>query len=147
MYDCAKPLDQEVLTRVADSFAVAYANGPEMGRLFYDTLFRRCPHLRRLFRGDMDVQSRKLMDTLNVVVASLGHPDVVRPVSEDLARRHLSYGVRPEHYAEVGAILIATLTRFLGPEVFDEGTAAAWKRAYGMLSDTMIAAAYPDVAA
>ncbi|MEM7490738.1 MAG: globin domain-containing protein [Pseudomonadota bacterium] len=138
------PLDAAALNRVADSFAVAHADALTVGRLFFDTLFERYPHTREMFRGDLDEQGLKLMNTLHLVVASLGHPEVVRPLAEDLARRHLAYGVRQYHYQEVGEALIATFYRHLGPEIFDPETSDAWTRAYTMLADTMIAAAYPQ---
>ncbi|MEM8850260.1 MAG: globin domain-containing protein [Pseudomonadota bacterium] len=140
-------IDQSDLACVADSFAFVHADAQAVGRLFYETLFAAAPQLRPLFGGDLDVQGVKLMDTLHVVVAALGHMEAVRPVIEDLARRHVAYGVRPDHYDLVGETLIGTMARFLGSERFDPHTAAAWRRAYGVLSEAMVAAAYPDMAA
>lgn len=137
------PLAAADIGHVADSFALANRDPRGTGRLFYDCLFRRDPSLRRLFRGDLDAQGVKLMDTLNVVVGALGHPDAVLPVARDLARRHVAYGVRAEHYATVGAALIDTLGRACG-RGFDAAARGAWGRAYAMLTDAMIEAAYPE---
>ena len=39
-----------------------------------------------------------------------------RPDRSDLARRHVAYGVQPEHYALVGSALLWTLEQGLGDE-------------------------------
>ena len=57
-----------------------------------------------------------------------------------LAERHVGYGVRDDHYAAVGAALIAMLHGKLGPR-FDAETKAAWGAAYRFLAETMIGAA------
>ena len=57
-----------------------------------------------------------------------------------LARRHVAYGVRPEHYQPVGAALLWTLEQGLGDQ-FTEETRAAWTHAYGTLAEVMIEAA------
>jgi hypothetical protein len=58
-----------------------------------------------------------------------------------LAKRHVSYGAKAEHYPVVGAALLWTLEKGLGdgwtPEVAD-----AWGTAYGTLSGYMISEAY-----
>jgi hemoglobin-like flavoprotein len=54
----------------------------------------------------------------------------------------VDYGVRAEHYAPVGQALIWTLQQGLGPD-FTPEVQEAWLAAYGVLSSTMIDAAYP----
>jgi hemoglobin-like flavoprotein len=58
-----------------------------------------------------------------------------------LAKRHVAYGVAPEHYEVVGAALLWTLEKGLG-DGFTPEVGAAWAAAYGALSEMMIAAAY-----
>ncbi|HWG04697.1 MAG TPA: globin domain-containing protein, partial [Beijerinckiaceae bacterium] len=68
--------------------------------------------------------------------------ETIVPAAQALARRHVAYGVRPEHYAPVGAALVWTLEQGLGSD-FAADVAEAWKAAYGVLSAAMIEAAYP----
>jgi hypothetical protein len=66
---------------------------------------------------------------------------VWRRAASALAKRHVSYGAKAEHYPVVGAALLWTLEKGLGdgwtPEVAD-----AWGTAYGTLSGYMISEAY-----
>jgi hemoglobin-like flavoprotein len=51
-------------------------------------------------------------------------------------RRHVTYGVRPEHYYTVGAALLWTLEQRLGA-AFTPAVREAWVAAYGVLANTM----------
>jgi nitric oxide dioxygenase len=86
-------------------------------------------------------QRRKLMAMLAGVVKGLTNLEQVLPVAGALAKRHVSYGAKAEHYPVVGAALLWTLEKGLGdgwtPEVAD-----AWGTAYGTLSGYMISEAY-----
>jgi len=63
------------------------------------------------------------------------------PVAQDLARKHVDYGVKPAHYDTVGAALLWTLEQGLGSK-FTEDVKTAWATAYGILSQVMKDAAY-----
>ena len=65
----------------------------------------------------------------------------ILPAASALAKRHVDYGARPEHYPVVGAALLWTLERGLGPQWTSEA-ASAWTAAYSTLSSFMIAEAY-----
>ena len=108
----------------------------QAAELFYGRLFSLEPSLQTLFKGDMAEQGRKLMKTIGLVVNSLTRLEEILPTAQDLGRRHVGYGVRPEHYATVGASLLWTLEQGLGaaftPEVKD-----AWAGAYGLLAQVM----------
>ena len=94
----------------------------------------------------MAEQGRKLMATLAVVVGSLHSLPTILPAVGTLAKKHVEYGVKPDHYAAVGAALLWTLERGLGAAWTPE-TAAAWTNAYTTLSDFMIGEAYGRAAA
>lgn len=109
--------------------------------LFYGRLFELDPMLRPLFKGDMTEQGAKLTTMLNAVITGLTRIETIVPAAQALAQRHVAYGVKPEHYATVGAALLWTLQQGLGP-AFTPETEAAWTRTYGVLSSTMIAATH-----
>jgi hemoglobin-like flavoprotein len=73
---------------------------------------------------------------LTVVVKGLSRQEQILPAVEELGRRHSGYGVRPEHYATVGASLLWTLQSGLG-EAFTPEVRDAWASAYSLLSSTM----------
>lgn len=109
--------------------------------IFYERLFALDPALRPLFaQADMGQQGRKLMAAIGFVVANLRRPESLLPAVAELGRRHAGYGVRPDHYATVGAALLATLEEGLG-EAFTPAVRAAWAEAYALLSAVMQQAA------
>ncbi|MDR3484226.1 MAG: globin family protein [Bradyrhizobium sp.] len=126
---------------VQESFAKVAPISETAAVLFYDRLFEIAPKVKAMFPADMTEQRRKLMATLSVVVNGLGNLESVLPAASALAKRHVSYGAKAEHYPVVGAALLWTLEKGLGdgwtPEV-----AEAWTAAYGTLSGFMISEAY-----
>ena len=66
------------------------------------------------------------------------------PAARSLAKRHVGYGVKAADYAPVGAALLWTLEQGLG-EQWTPALAAAWRAAYTLLSEFMIAEAYGRV--
>lgn len=122
--------------RVRSSFAKVVYRKDEVGRLFYARLFAIAPEVRPLFKGDVDVQSRKLMDTLAVAVNMLRDMNALSAILADLGRRHRGYGVEARHYAKVGEALVWTLGESLGSD-FDESTRAAWVTLYGTAAAVM----------
>lgn len=126
---------------VQHSFQQVKPIADQAAALFYGRLFETAPELRPLFKGDVTEQGRKLIATLAVVVNGLRAPEAILPAAQSLARRHVGYGVLPEHYAPVGAALLWTLEQGLG-DGFTPEVETAWTAAYGLLSGVMIDAAY-----
>ncbi|MFG1246404.1 globin family protein [Xanthobacter flavus] len=124
---------------IQESFAKVVPIADTAAALFYGRLFEIAPEVKPLFKGDMSLQGAKLMATLGLVVAGLNDLSKIVPAAESLARKHVAYGVKDAHYAPVGAALIWTLERGLGPD-FTPETKDAWVEAYGILSSVMIAA-------
>ena len=131
----------EQVRLVQQSFAQVAPIADVAASIFYERLFEIAPAVKPLFHGDMAEQRRKLMATLAVVVGGLGNLESVLPAASALAKRHVSYGAKAEHYPVVGSALLWTLEKGLGdgwtPEV-----AEAWTAAYGTLSGFMISEAY-----
>jgi hemoglobin-like flavoprotein len=131
----------EQVSLVQSSFAKVAPIADTAAALFYDRLFTIAPPVKQMFKGDMAEQGKKLMMTLAVVVNGLTNLESILPAASALARRHISYGVKPSHYASVGEALLWTLEKGLG-NAWNADTAAAWTAAYGTLSGFMIREAY-----
>jgi hemoglobin-like flavoprotein len=129
------------ITLVQQSFARVAPISETAAVLFYDRLFEIAPSVVPMFPADMKEQRKKLMATLAVVVGGLSNLDSVLPAASALAKRHVSYGAKPEHYPVVGAALLWTLEKGLG-DGWTPDVAAAWIAAYGTLSGYMISEAY-----
>lgn len=110
--------------------------------LFYGRLFELAPDTRPLFKRDIHAQGAMLMSTLDMVVRSLHRLGDMLPAAQQLARRHVGYGVQPRHYDSVGTALVWTLEQALGA-AFTPPLREAWLAAYGALAGVMKAAAYP----
>lgn len=135
----------EQIALVQSSFAKVAPIADTAAALFYGRLFEVAPEVRPLFKSDLTVQGGKLMKMLGTVVNGLNDLGALLPAVRSLAERHTGYGVRPEHYAPVGAALLWTLGQGLGDE-FTPEVEEAWTVAYGTLSTVMIEAAYPAAA-
>ena len=125
---------------VQTSFAKVVPIAETAADLFYARLFALDPALKFLFKGGMKEQGRKLMRTLAVAVNGLDNLEQIVPTVQDLGRKHVGYGVLPQHYDTVGAALIWTLEQGLGV-AFTKETAEAWRAAYTLLANTMKEAA------
>lgn len=131
----------EQVKLVQQSFCKIVPIADKAAVIFYDRLFETAPQVRSLFPSDMAEQRGKLMATLTAVVGGLGNLPSILPTASALARRHVSYGARAEHYPVVGAALLWTLEKGLA-ENWTPDVADAWKAAYGTLSAFMISEAY-----
>ena len=135
-------MTEEQIALVQKSFGQITPIAETVASLFYGRLFEIDASLRPLFKGDVKVQGRKFMDTIGAVVNSLGRLEDVLPAVEDLGRRHVGYGVEEEHYSSVGDALLWALEQSFGEdEEFTPEVGEAWAAAYGVLADTMKAAA------
>lgn len=124
---------------VQESFTKVAPIADKAAELFYGRLFEIAPEVKPMFKTDLTDQGAKLMKTLALAVSSLTNLPALVPVVEDLAVRHIDYGVKDEHYAPVGEALIWTLEQGLG-DAFTEECKEAWLAVYTLLSETMIAA-------
>ena len=131
----------EQIALVQESFSKVAPISETAAQMFYGRLFEIAPEVKPMFPADMTEQRKKLMATLAIVVNGLGHLESVLPAASALAKRHVSYGARSDHYPVVGGALLWTLEKGLG-EAWTPETAAAWTAAYATLSGYMISEAY-----
>ena len=132
-------LRSEQIQLVKQSFSWVARQADEFGRLFYDRLFDLDPGLRPLFKVSIEIQSKKLMEMLTVVVNNLDHLDTILPAIRSLGVQHAGYGVTEKHYESVASALLWALERELGPR-FTAPVREAWIAAYGLIAETMKAA-------
>ena len=105
--------------------------------VFYARLFVIDPATSALFAAaDMRSQRQKLVLTLSEIVRGLNDTRQLEARLEELGRRHVSYGVRAEHYATVRTALLWMLAKMLGPEATKE-VSDAWAEAYDFIAACM----------
>ncbi len=122
---------------IRETWAQVLPIADQAAELFYGRLFELSPEIENLFGGtDMAAQRGKLLTALNLTVQNVDNTDALAPVLQDLGRKHVSYGVKDEHYDTVGAALLWTLEQGLG-DAFSEDARTAWTAVYGLVSTTM----------
>ncbi len=140
MLNWLRVMDARKIALVQESFERA-ALGSEIAELFYAELFAIDPSLRAMFSGDMRDQNTKLFAALNYIVRSLHAPHELLCNVESLAKKHVDYGVRVEHYTYVGNALLRSLKKRLGAQ-FTLELCDAWTEAFRTVAGIMKEAAY-----
>jgi|FLYL01.1.fsa_nt_gi hemoglobin-like flavoprotein len=134
-------MTQQTKTLIRDSFELAKEVRAPLALLFYGRLFEIDPSLRPMFHTDLKAQGLKLIATLEAVVNALDNLDAIRPKLEELGRKHVDYGVRPEHYDKLTAALLWALSQALAPSFFPKHK-AAWRDLMDRVSEAMKAGGY-----
>ena len=105
---------------------------------FYERLFTRFPQTRALFAAtDMFEQRKKLQRSLALIVEHMQHPEVLSGMLRELGQRHVTYGIRPEHYPLVGTVLLETFADFLGKN-WTQAHHDAWVKEFEAVSSLML---------
>lgn len=99
----------------------------ELTSVFYGRLFAAAPQLRAMFPADLDAQSEKLGQMLEILIYALNRPAQLAMGLHSLGQRHIGYGVTAEHYAAVGPILLESIGEVLGDD-FQPPVREAWAR-------------------
>jgi hemoglobin-like flavoprotein len=129
-------MDQNTINQVQSSWKSVEAIAPQAAALFYSNLFAADPSLQQLFKVDMTVQGKKLMQMIGAAVGKLNDLDTLVPILKSLAVRHVGYGVKDAHYDTVGAALLKTLEQRLGP-AFTPSVKQSWTTVYQTMASVM----------
>ena len=103
---------------------------------FYARMFTHNPELREYFNQAHQRNGGQQQALAMAVTAYADHiddPSVLIPVLERIAAKHVSLGIRKEHYAIVGKHLLASIREVLGSAASDE-LVDAWAVAYADLA-------------
>lgn len=134
-------LSQEVRTLVKSTAPVLKTHGEALTCHFYARMFQHNPELKQVFnQGHQEggQQQQALAAAVAAYAEHIDDPSVLAPVITRIVHKHVSLGIRPEHYAIVGKHLLASIREVLGEAATDE-LVAAWAAAYGQLADLLIA--------
>lgn len=121
---------------IRKSFAELSRHDQVAGLVFYRRLFELDPALRPLFKDDIEVQSKKLIDMLGILIAMLEQPLGLEMELRAMGARHLGYGVKDAHYAVVGQALLDMLSETLDGK-FTPEIRTAWTALYRAVESLM----------
>ncbi|WP_432703223.1 NO-inducible flavohemoprotein [Lysinibacillus sphaericus] len=133
-------LDQHTINVIKSTVPVLEVHGVAITKTFYHNLFKDNPSLLNIFNHTNQTKGRQQGALANTVYAAAQHIDNLEPIVPvvvQIAHKHVSLGVLPEHYPIVGQYLLAAIKEVLGDAATDE-IIEAWGKAYGVIADIFI---------
>ena len=124
------------------SVPVLREHGLAITRLFYANMLGAHPELTRIFNmGNQasGAQQQSLASAVFAYAANIGTPQALGPVVNRIVHKHVSVGIRAEHYPIVGKHLLEAIAATLG-EAATPALLDAWAEAYNSLAKLLIAA-------
>ena len=134
-------LSESVRQYVKATIPVLRESGVALTSHFYARMFKHNPELKQIFNQGHQQGGRQQTALAMAVLAYAEHiddPSVLAPVLTLIANKHVSLGIRAEHYPIVGHHLLESIKEVLGDGASDE-LISAWAEAYGQLADILIA--------
>lgn len=125
---------------VKSTAPVLEEHGTTITKVFYRNLFETHPELLHIFNHANQAKGRQQTALANAVYAAAVHIDNLEnilPAVVQIAHKHVSLGIKPEHYPIVGEHLLKAIKEVLGDAATDE-ILDAWKEAYGVIADAFI---------
>jgi nitric oxide dioxygenase len=133
-------LSEETRTIIKSTAPVLEDHGVTITTRFYQRLFEEHPELLNIFNHANQAQGRQQTALAKTVYAAAIHIDnlaEIMPAVIQIGHKHVSLGVKPEHYPIVGAHLLLAMKEVLGDAATDE-IIQAWSDAYGVIADAFI---------
>jgi nitric oxide dioxygenase len=124
------------------SVPVLRQHGLTITKLFYENMFKAHPELTSLFNmGNQasGAQQQSLASAVFAYAANIGNPGALGPVVQRIVHKHVSVGIRAEHYPIVGHHLLGAIAATLG-DAATQPLLDAWAEAYTSLAKLLIAA-------
>lgn len=122
------------------SVPVLREHGLAITKLFYTNMLTEHPELTRIFNmGNQasGVQQQSLASAVFAYATNIGSPGALGPVVSRIVHKHVSIGIRAEHYQIVGRHLLGAIAATLG-EAATPALLAAWEEAYTSLANLLI---------
>lgn len=123
------------------------AHREAIGTAFYELLFRHSPELKNIFNlshfrpekdGRPGPQILALIDAVIIYTAASDQLAQLSQLVERVAHKHVSFGVKREHYPVVGRALIQALQDVLGKDIFTEEVEVAVREGFFYLAHIFI---------
>jgi nitric oxide dioxygenase len=134
-------LSPQVRALVKATVPVLQQHGVTLTSHFYQRMFSHNPELKNIFNQAHQASGHQQQALAGAVLGyaqNIDDPSVLAPVLSRITHKHVSLGIRAEHYPIVGHHLLASIREVLGDAASDE-LIDAWAAAYGQLADLLIA--------
>jgi nitric oxide dioxygenase len=133
-------LNQKQIEIVKSTVPVLEQHGEKITTRFYQLMFGNHPELLNIFNHANQKQGRQQRALAGAVYAAAMYIDnleAILPVVKQIAHKHRSLGIKPEHYPIVGKHLLLAIKDVLGDAATDD-IMNAWAEAYGVIADAFI---------
>lgn len=132
-------LDARTIDIVKTSAPILAARGAEVTSRMYELMFAGNPEVKPLFNRNHQSsggQSLALANAVYAYAANIDNLEVLLPAVDVITNKHVSLGIKPEHYPIVAKHLLQALKDVLD---LSEEYLDAWGKAYWFLADLFIA--------
>ncbi|GGF17658.1 flavohemoprotein [Halobacillus andaensis] len=136
----ATQLSEKTIQTVKSTVPVLAEHGEAITTHFYQRMFADHPELKNIFNMTNQKAGRQPRALANAVYAAAQHIDnleAILPTVDQIAEKHRSLNVKPEHYPIVGEYLLVAIKEVLGDAATDD-IIEAWGEAYGAIADVFI---------
>ncbi len=133
-------LDQQTINTVKATVPVLAEHGKAITSHFYQELFIAHPELKNIFNQSNQRKGEQPQALANAVYAAAANIDQLEnilPVVQQIAHKHRSLNIKPEHYPIVGEYLLKAMRHVLQEAATDE-IIEAWGKAYNVIADVFI---------
>jgi nitric oxide dioxygenase len=133
-------LDQKTIEIIKSTVPVLEKHGETITTRFYQLMFGNHPELLNIFNHANQKQGRQqkaLAGTVYAAAMYIDNLEAILPVVKQIAQKHRSLGILPEHYPIVGKHLLLAIKDVLGDAATDE-IVDAWAQAYNVIADVFI---------
>lgn len=133
-------LKQETIQIIKATVPVLEVHGVTITKTFYKNMFEKHPELLNIFNHTNQEKGRQQTALANTVYAAAVHIEnleAILPAVMQIAHKHRSLGILPEHYPIVGENLLQAIKEVLGDAATDD-IINAWAEAYGVIADIFI---------
>jgi len=133
-------LDQKTIEIIKSTVPVLENHGETITTRFYQLMFGNHPELLNIFNHANQKQGRQqkaLAGTVYAAAMYIDNLEAILPVVQQIAHKHRSLGIKPEHYPIVGKHLLLAIKDVLGDAATDE-IINAWAEAYNVIADAFI---------
>lgn len=133
-------LNQRTIAVIKSTVPVLEQHGENITTVFYQQMFEAHPELLNIFNHANQKQGRQqraLASTVYAAAQYIDNLEAIVPVVTQIAHKHRSLGIKPEHYPIVGEHLLGAIKTVLGDAATDE-IIDAWAEAYGVIADVFI---------
>jgi len=136
----ANELDQKTVDTIKATIPVLEEHGTAITKRFYELMLQDHPELKNIFNESNqrdNSQPKALANTVYAAAVNIDNLEALLPAVNQIAEKHRSVNVKPEHYPIVGEYLLKGMKDVLGDAATDD-ILDAWEKYYGVLADVFI---------